>query len=184
MSARPLTIPGRRPAANSPPMEMFATTPIMMRSIEGGTSCEVPPAAAINAVAKGRGYLRFSISGSVTEPTAAVSALADPQIPEKNMVERIATIPHGAANLADEEHGQVDDPGGDSAPAHDRAGEDGRAESRAGGRNRTRPEPVAEDDEEFGREVENPRYRREAERHAYGHRERKTSARASVAAMT
>ena len=66
---------------------------MMMRSIEGGTSWEVPPAAAINAVAKGRGYLRFSISGSVTDPTAAVSALADPHIPEKNMVERIATIP-------------------------------------------------------------------------------------------
>ena len=44
-------------------------------------------------MAKGFGYLRFAISGSVTDPTAAVSALAEPQIPEKNIVERIATMP-------------------------------------------------------------------------------------------
>ena len=70
---------------------------------------------------RGFGYLRFSISGSVTDPTAAVSALADPQMPEKNMVERIATIPIAPRIFPMKSIASVDDPGGDAAAPHDRA---------------------------------------------------------------
>ena len=78
---------------------MFATTPIIIRSIEGGTSCDVPPAAAIIAVANGVGYRFFFIAGIVTDPIAAVSALAEPQTPEKYIVETIDTIPSPPRNL-------------------------------------------------------------------------------------
>ncbi len=93
MNYRAFTKPGKNPAAKSPPIEMLATTPIIMRSIEGGTIVAVPPAAANRAVAKGGGYLRFNISGIVIEPIAAVSALAEPHTPEKNIVPKTTTIP-------------------------------------------------------------------------------------------
>ena len=72
---------------------MLATTPITIKSIEGGTIVAVPPAAAKSAVAKGAGYFLLNISGIVIDPIAAVSALADPQTPEKNIVPKTTTIP-------------------------------------------------------------------------------------------
>ena len=93
MSARPLKIPGKMPAANNPPIEMPETIPIMIKSIEGGMIEAVAPDAAKRAVANGFGYFLFNISGMVVDPIAAVSALADPHTPEKNIVARITTKP-------------------------------------------------------------------------------------------
>ena len=93
MRAKAFTKPGKKPAAKRPPIEILATTPIIIKSIEGGTIVAVPPAAASKAVAKGAGYFRFNISGIVIEPIAAVSALAEPQTPEKNIVPKTTTMP-------------------------------------------------------------------------------------------
>ena len=51
MIATPFTTAGKIPAAKSPPIEILAMTPIIIRSIAGGTSVETPPAAAKTAVA-------------------------------------------------------------------------------------------------------------------------------------
>jgi isopentenyl diphosphate isomerase/L-lactate dehydrogenase-like FMN-dependent dehydrogenase len=69
------------------------TIPIIIKSIDGGMMEAVAPEAAKRAVAKAGGYFLLSISGIVVEPIAAVSALAEPQTPEKNIVERITTNP-------------------------------------------------------------------------------------------
>ena len=89
MSARPLTAAGRTPAANSAPIDIPETTPMMIRSMAGGTRVETPPAAANTAVAYALGYFLRSMAGSATEPIAAVLALGEPEIPEKNNVEKI-----------------------------------------------------------------------------------------------
>ena len=75
------------PAANSPPIDMPATTPMMIRSIAGGTRVDTPPAAANTAVAKSLGYFLLSMAGIATEPIAAVLALGDPEIPENKHVD-------------------------------------------------------------------------------------------------
>ena len=86
-------MPGKIPAANNPPIDMPETIPIMIRSIDGGIIEAVAPDAAKRAVANGFGYFLFSISGIVVEPIAAVSALAEPHTPEKNIVAKITTNP-------------------------------------------------------------------------------------------
>ena len=50
-----LMIAGMTPAANRPAIDMLATTPMMMRSMVGGTKVAVAPAAASRAVLKGSG---------------------------------------------------------------------------------------------------------------------------------
>ena len=89
--ATPFTIAGNIPAANSPLIDMLAITPIIIRSIAGGTSVETPPAAAKTAVANTGGYLSFFIAGIATDPIAAVFALGDPDIPEISKAEKITT---------------------------------------------------------------------------------------------
>ena len=74
--ARPFNAAGTTPAAKRPPIEMFATTPMMMRSIAGGTRVETPPALGVRwPSANGARVLSFaSSSGRATEPMAAVFA--------------------------------------------------------------------------------------------------------------
>ena len=93
MRANALTTDGRIPAAKRPPTDIFATTPMMMRSMDGGTSDDAPPAEAKRAVEKSVGYLFLFISGNITDPMAAVFALPDPQIAPKKNVEIVTTIP-------------------------------------------------------------------------------------------
>ena len=50
-----LMIAGMTPAANRPAIDILATTPMMMRSMVGGTRVAVAPAAASRAVLKGSG---------------------------------------------------------------------------------------------------------------------------------
>ena len=91
MIATPFTTAGKIPAAKSPPIEILAMTPIIIRSIAGGTSVETPPAAAKTAVANSGGYFNFFIAGIATEPIAAVFALGEPEIPDISIVENITT---------------------------------------------------------------------------------------------
>ena len=91
--ARPSTIAGVMPAANRAPIDIPETTPMMIRSIAGGTRVETPPAEAKTAVAKAGGYCRWRIAGRATEPIAAVFALGEPEMPENSIVDRMTTRP-------------------------------------------------------------------------------------------
>ena len=90
----PSTIAGTIPAANNAPIDMPATTPMMMRSMAGGTSWETPPAEANTAVAKAVGYPFSRIDGNAIDPIAAVFAAGEPEIPENIMTARTTTSPN------------------------------------------------------------------------------------------
>ena len=93
MMASPRTTAGTIPAANSAPMDIPETTPMMMRSMAGGTRVETPPADAKTAVAKATGYFFSRMAGSAMEPIAAVFALGEPEMPENSITERMTTSP-------------------------------------------------------------------------------------------
>ena len=65
-------------------MDMFATTPIRIKSVDGGIRVEVAPAEASRAAANCGGYPCRRRPGSVTFPIAAVSADDEPEMPWKN----------------------------------------------------------------------------------------------------
>ena len=104
-------------------MEMPETTPIMMRSIDGGIIDAVAPDAASSAVAKGLGYFRLSISGMVVAPIAAVSALAEPQTPEKNIVDKNNDKSQAAPDPPHEYQREIYNSPCDAAAPHNRPGE-------------------------------------------------------------
>ncbi len=89
----PSTTAGTIPAAKRAPIDIPATTPMMMRSMAGGTSCETPPADANIAVANAGGYPFSRIDGIAIEPIAAVFAAGEPEMPENIITETTTTSP-------------------------------------------------------------------------------------------
>ena len=59
----------------------------------GGMIGPIAPAAAINAVAKSMSYPFFFMAGIMIEPTAAVSAVDDPDTPAKIIEAMTETMP-------------------------------------------------------------------------------------------
>ena len=81
----PTIIPG-----STPPINILATdTPVMLPKtiivILGGIMTPIDPAAAWRAEEKSLGYPDFTIAGTMIEPSAAVSALPEPEIPPSNI---------------------------------------------------------------------------------------------------
>ena len=59
----------------------------------GGMSTPSVPPVATMAAESGAGYLRLSMAGTMTPPTAAVVAGPDPEMAEKNMEANTLTMP-------------------------------------------------------------------------------------------
>jgi hypothetical protein len=78
---------GNRPAMNNPPIERLATKPRMMRLMQGGMVSAITADAASKATAL-PGFCRDArAAGISTEPTAATSAILEPEMPENSTIE-------------------------------------------------------------------------------------------------
>ncbi len=83
ISASAISPAGMSPATKSPPIEILATKPRMMRLMQGGIVSAITAEAARSATAL-PGFCRARrAAGMSTEPTAATSAIFDPEMPEK-----------------------------------------------------------------------------------------------------
>ncbi len=91
MRDRPMSRPGRMPAANSREMLAPVRNPKMIMGMEGGITTPRDPPEAWTAAEKSDGYPDRFMAGISTAPTAAVSAAADPEIPAKNMADTMDT---------------------------------------------------------------------------------------------
>ena len=92
-----------------------------------------------------------------------MSALAEPQMPEKNMVETIATIPIAPRICPTRSMARLTMRRAIPAPPHDRPGENEERDRQQGKGIEARQDPLREDDQEVGREVEDPGERGEAQ---------------------
>ncbi len=83
MMARASTTAGRKPAANSAATETFATEPMTIMRMHGGTRMPMAEAADTTATACSGRYPARSMGGIMVEPMAETSATVEPEIPEK-----------------------------------------------------------------------------------------------------
>ncbi len=90
---KPIRIPGKMPAINILPTDTFAIKAKMIIGILGGMITPMEPPAATMEAAKFLSYPLSFIEGIRTEPTAAVSAAAEPETPAKSILESIDVIP-------------------------------------------------------------------------------------------
>ncbi len=74
---------GTNPAANNPPIERLVTKPRMMRLMQGGMVSAITAEAANSATAAPGSCRLRRAAGISTAPTAATSAILDPEMPEK-----------------------------------------------------------------------------------------------------
>ena len=92
ISAAAINAEGSSPAMNSPPMERLATKPRMIRFTQGGIVSAITAEAASNATASPGFCPDLRAAGTSTEPTAAISAIFEPEMPEKiTMLSTITT---------------------------------------------------------------------------------------------
>src|SRR5512136_1266456 len=64
----------------------------MIIGMLGGIMVPMVPAQAMSAAAKSLAYPFFAMAGIMTEPTAAESAAAEPEMPAKNMLATTDTM--------------------------------------------------------------------------------------------
>ena len=150
MMARPSTTAGTIPAAKSAPIDIPATTPMMMRSMAGGTRVDTPPAAAKMAVANSAGYFFCRIAGNAIEPIAAVFALGEPEIPEKVITDRDDDQAQTTGQASYKEHRHVDDPARHATLRYQGAGQHEKRHREQGKGVQTSQELLWQDDEKFG----------------------------------
>ena len=82
---------GNNPAMNRPPIDRLATKPRMIRLMHGGIVSAITAEAASNATAP-PGFCRARrAAGMSTEPTAATSAIFEPEMPEKITIDKTMT---------------------------------------------------------------------------------------------
>jgi len=74
---------GISPATNRPPIDRLATKPRMIRLMQGGMVSAITAEAASSATAPPSFCLERRAAGISTEPTAATSAIFQPEMPEK-----------------------------------------------------------------------------------------------------
>ena len=87
ISASAISPAGSRPATNSPPIDRLATKPRMMRLMQGGMVSAITADAASSATAL-PGFCRDRrAAGISTEPTAATSAIFEPEMPENSTID-------------------------------------------------------------------------------------------------
>ena len=87
-------------------------------------SMAVPPAAASKAVPKGRGYPWSFRAGMVTRPIAAVSAVAEPETPLKNIEASTMAAPSPPGIRPIRYLGEINQAFSKPAARHDRSGKD------------------------------------------------------------
>src|SRR3954468_567925 len=92
ISPSPPMIPGTIPATNSCTTEVPAITAYRIIGIEGGMITASVAEDDMTAQANSLEYPRRSIAGISTEPSAATSATAEPEISAKNIEVPIDTI--------------------------------------------------------------------------------------------
>ena len=78
---------GSRPATNNPPIDRLATKPRMMRLMQGGIASAMTAEAASSATAPPGFCLERRAAGISTEPTAATSAILEPEMPENSTID-------------------------------------------------------------------------------------------------
>src|ERR1700739_4309600 len=87
ISAAAINPAGNSPATNNPPIERLATKPRLIRLMQGGIVSAITADAASSATAL-PGFCRDErAAGISTEPTAATSAILEPDIPENSTIE-------------------------------------------------------------------------------------------------
>ena len=72
---------------NSPPIERLATKPRMMRLMQGGIVSAITAEAASSATALPGFCRERRAAGISTEPTAATSAIFEPEMPENSTID-------------------------------------------------------------------------------------------------
>ena len=87
ISASAIRAAGSRPAMNRPPIERLATKPRMMRLMQGGMVSAITADAASSATALPGFCPDLRAAGISTEPTAATSAILEPEMPENSTIE-------------------------------------------------------------------------------------------------
>ena len=87
ISASAIRVAGRRPATNNPPIDRLATKPRMIRLMQGGMVSAITADAASNATALPGFCRERRAAGISTEPTAATSAIFEPEMPENSTIE-------------------------------------------------------------------------------------------------
>ena len=92
ISAAAINAEGSSPAINRPPIDRLATKPRMIRLTQGGIVSAMTAEAASRATASPGFCLDLRAAGTRTEPTAAMSAIFEPEMPEKmTMLSTITT---------------------------------------------------------------------------------------------
>ena len=79
--------PAAGPATNRPPIDRLATKPRMIRLMQGGMVSAITAEAASNATALPGFCLERRAAGISTEPTAATSAILEPEMPENSTID-------------------------------------------------------------------------------------------------
>src|SRR3977135_3292399 len=79
ISASAIRLAGNRPATNRPPIDRLATNPKMIRLMQGGMVSAITAEAASSATALPGFWRARRAAGISTEPTAATSAILDPE---------------------------------------------------------------------------------------------------------
>src|ERR1700757_2883454 len=87
----PIISPGTTPAMNRPAMETLPTAPYTTAVMLGGTSAAMVEAAAMSAAMNGGSYPSFFIGPPSARLITATSAVVDPDISEKNMLNTVTT---------------------------------------------------------------------------------------------
>ncbi len=92
ISASAISAAGSSPAMNSPPIDRFATKPSRMRLMHGGIVSAITADAASRATALPGFWPWRRAAGIITVPTAATSAIFEPEMPENStMLSTITT---------------------------------------------------------------------------------------------
>src|SRR6266849_1570983 len=87
MSANAINPAGSSPATNRPPIDRLATKPRMIRLMQGGMVSAITADAASRATALPGLCLVRRAAGISTDPTAATSAILEPEIPENSTID-------------------------------------------------------------------------------------------------
>ena len=87
ISASAISAAGNRPATNNPPIDRLATKPRMIRLMQGGIASAMTADAASSATAPPGFCFDRRAAGISTEPTAATSAILEPDMPENSTID-------------------------------------------------------------------------------------------------
>ncbi len=91
ISASAMIADGSSPATNRPPIDRLVTKPRMIRFTQGGMVSAMTAEAASSATASPGFCPDLRAAGTSTDPTAATSAIFEPEMPENTTMLRTMT---------------------------------------------------------------------------------------------